>query len=246
MALTIEGRNPVLEALRAGQKLSCLYVREGIKVDVKIAEIFRLAQKHTVLLKRLPQHNLDYVSQTHTNQGVVAVKSDTVVRSFVETLEFLEQQGKHPFVIYIREAQNESNVGSVIRSAEGAGANVVILPPKLEISAQMIRSSMGASEHLSIIHEGLFNAIKTAKEWAIKVVGIELSGTKYYFEEDLTGNMMLIVGGEDRSLSPEVLSKCDSVVKIPQLGMVNSLNMSVAASVVMFEKVKQDLTLKKK
>ena len=101
---------------------------------------------------------------------------------------------------------------------------------------------MGASEHITIINENLFQAIKLAKTHNIKVIGIELTGENYYYNSDLKGPTMLIIGGEDRSLSDEIKKKCDLFVKIPMRGKVNSLNMSVAASIVMFEKLKQELT----
>jgi 23S rRNA (guanosine2251-2'-O)-methyltransferase len=114
------------------------------------------------------------------------------------------------------------------------------MPPKMYVSATTVRASMGATEHIHVINESLFNAIKTAKKNLIKVVGIEVSGQNYYYESDLTGPVMLIIGGEDRSLSDEITKQCDLVVKIPLKGRVNSLNMSVAASIVIYDKIRQD------
>lgn len=240
--VTIEGRNPVLEAFRAGQIISDVYIKEGVVIDNKISEIMQLAKQTHARYKFVSKKTLDNLSVSGIHQGIIALKQEKLQRGFKEILEELEANKTTPFIIYIREAQNEFNVGSIIRSAEGAGANLVILPPKTHLSPIMIRSSMGASEHIEVINENLFATIKTAQEWAIKVIGIELTGKKYYFAEDLTGAAMLIIGGEDRSLSSEITKKCDLVVKIPQLGKVNSLNMSIAASIVMFDKIRQEMT----
>jgi len=239
--VTIEGRNPVLESLRAKQLITDVYIKEGVVIDSKISEILELCKQQKIRYKFVTKKFLDKLANLAIHQGIIAIRHESKQLGLVEFLEELEQDKKTPFIVYIREAQNEYNVGSIVRSAESAGANLVILPPKTHVTPQMIRASMGASEHMQIVNENLFSAIKTCKEWGIKVVGIELTGDKYYFQENLDGALLLIIGGEDRSLSTEVTNKCDAVVKIPQLGQVNSLNMSIAASIVMFEKVKQDL-----
>lgn len=238
--ITILGRNPVLEALKSGQNISDIYIKEGIKIDDKVSEILNLAKSNKIRFKFVSKRFLDNLSENTIHQGIAATKTEAIKRKLEVILKDFESRGIQPKIVFIREAQNEFNVGGIIRTAESAGANLIILPPKTHLSPQMIRASMGASEHVEIINEGLFQAIKLAKEWLVKVVGIELTGNKYYYEDDLTGPLMLIIGGEDRSLSREVTDKCDSVVKIPMLGKVNSLNMSVALAIVLYEKVKQD------
>ena len=239
--ISVEGRNPVLESLRAGQHISDVYIKEGAIIDDKISEIINLCREKKIRYKFVTKKFLDKISTSEIHQGVIALRLEKKQQGLRAILEQFEDEKIVPFMIYIREAQNEYNVGSIIRSAESAGANLVILPPKTHLTPQMVRASMGASEHMTVINENLFSAIKTCKEWAIRVAGIELTGKNYYFQEDLKGSLMLLIGGEDRSLSSEVTNKCDIVVRIPQLGKVNSLNMSIAASIVMFEKVKQDL-----
>ena len=110
----------------------------------------------------------------------------------------------------------------------------------MDRTPNMVRSAMGATEHRSIIKESIYQAIKIVKPLGIKVVGIELTGEDYYYNADLTGPIMLIIGGEDHSLSDELEKKADFFVKIPMKGKVNSLNMSVAASVVLFDKIRQE------
>jgi 23S rRNA (guanosine2251-2'-O)-methyltransferase len=174
------------------------------------------------------------------HQGIIADKEDGVAPGLEMTLKEIEMSGKDAFILYIRDAYNEFNVGAIIRSAEAVGVNAVIIPPKMDITPNMVRSAMGATEHLPVIKEGLYSTIKIVKALGIKVVGIELSGDKYYYQADLKGPIMLIIGGEDHSLSPGLQEKADFFVKIPMKGKVNSLNMSVAASVVMFDKLRQE------
>jgi len=238
--ISILGRNPVLEALRSGQNISDIYIKEGVLIDAKIKEILDLAKSNKVRFKFVSKTFLDKISDGAIHQGVAALKQEKIQPKLNKVLLSFEQNQINPFIIYIREVQNEFNVGGIIRSAESAGANLIILPPKTHLTPQMVRASMGASEHIEIINENLFVAIKTVKDWLVKVMGIELTGEKFYFQEDLKGPVMFIIGGEDRSLSKEITNKCDFVIKIPQFGKLNSLNMGVALAVVLFEKVKQD------
>lgn len=240
--MQIEGRNPVYESLVSQSPIKKIFINEGSAADAKIGQIVAMAKEQNIQVVYKPRRYLDKIAATRIHQGIIALKEDRDSWKFKPFLERLNKDGKEPFIIYIRDAQNEYNVGSIIRSAEIVGAQAVLLPPKIQVSPQMIRASMGASEHLTLINEGLFQAIKLASSNGMKVVGIELSGEEYYYDTDLTGPMMLIIGGEDKSLSLEIKQKCDFFVKIPMRGKVNSLNMSIAASIVMFEKLKQEIS----
>jgi 23S rRNA (guanosine2251-2'-O)-methyltransferase len=238
--LQIEGRNPVIESLRAGKKIEKIYLEQEINHDEKITEIIKLAHKQGINLIYKPKKFMTRVSHTSVHQGVIAFKTEEPDMSLKQLLEKFVQERKDPFIIYIREALYEHNLGAIIRTAECAGADAVITTPKETITSSVARAAMGATEHIAIIRESLFNAIKTAKSYGLKVAGIEVAGTEYYYNSDLKGPMMLIIGGEDRSLSEEILNKCDLVVKIPLLGKVNSLNMSVAAAIVIYDKIRQE------
>lgn len=242
--MNLEGRNPVLESLRSGRnQLREIYLRDKVKKDEKIYEIVRLAKKHKIKLRFVQQDFLNKISDTGKHQGVIAVRAALPTLSLKEFMEQAEIENRELFLVYIRESFNEFNIGSIIRTAECTGAHAVVLTPKTKVTPQVIRAAMGASEHINIIHESLFNAIKLCKDHSVKVIGIEVAGEKYYYEADLTGSAMFIIGGEDRSLSEPIMEKCDEVVFIPLKGQVNSLNMGVAAGVVMYEKVRQEETL---
>ena len=258
--MKIIGRNPVYEALVAKARLKKIYINQDAKIDQKLKNIIDLSTNQGVLVTFKTKRFINKLAQNPMHQGVLAIKEDSGEISLKVFLKRIENEIfdnkdlkisndtkekeaikiQFPFLLYIRDAYNEFNVGAIIRSAEAAGVDAVIIPPKLEITPNMVRAAMGATEHLVIIHENLTQTIKQVKLLGFKTVGIELTGKEYYFDSDLSGAILLIVGGEDKSLSPELEKKVDCFVKIPMLGKVNSLNMSVAASIVMFEKVKQE------
>jgi 23S rRNA (guanosine2251-2'-O)-methyltransferase len=237
----IEGRNAILESLRSNRQFKKLFAQDGVNKDEKVRQIVSKAKNRGVSIKYVTRKVLDKMSITGVHQGFIAQvidKEEMNLNQFIENKLRIDQ---NLFLVYIRDAQYDYNIGAIIRSAECAGADGVILPPKIRIGAEAIRSSTGAAEHINIFNESLFNSIKTAQKTGVRIVGIEVTGEKYYYDEDLSGPVMFIVGGEDRPLSLEIQKKCDIIVKIPLRGKVNSLNMSVAAGIVMFEKTKQDL-----
>lgn len=236
----IEGRNAVLESLRSQRQFKKLWVQDGVKKDTKVKQIISKAKNRNIHIIYISRKKLDSISPTGVHQGFIAQVKAMEELSFTDHIDKLYQAGVAPFFVYIRDAQYDYNVGAIIRTAECSGVNGVILPPKIDMSAEIVRASTGASEHIPIFHESLFTAIKIAEKNAIKVAGIEISGKKYYYQEDLTGAIMLIIGGEDHPLSVAILKKCDIIVKIPLLGRINSLNMSVAASIVTYDKLRQE------
>jgi len=243
--MKIEGRNPVIELLRSNREISKILMEDGINIDEKVAEILMRATNRKIKIDRVGKKKLDKLSTSRTHQGVIALAEIT----FPKLSSIIEINNIHHLpnnFIYIREALYEHNIGAIARSAEAAGFKSIIIPPKVDISAQTFRVSMGALANLKIIKESLFTAIKSCKEAGIKVVGIEVTTDKYYYDENLTGDTLLIIGGEDHPLSTPVLDQCDTVVKIPMHGKINSLNMSVACSVVLFEKLRQEVVLKAK
>jgi 23S rRNA (guanosine2251-2'-O)-methyltransferase len=238
--MKIVGRNPVYESLVARAKIKKLYINQEITIDEKVQSILDMAADQGVPVLYKTKRFLNNLTENAMHQGVVADKEEVTAPSLEMTLKGLEMDGIEPFILYIRDAYNEFNVGAIIRSAEAVGVNAVIIPPKMDITPNMVRSAMGATEHVPVIKESIFQAIKIVKPLGIKVVGIELTGEDYYYNSDLKGPIMLIIGGEDHSLSDELKEKADYFVKIPMKGKVNSLNMSVAASVVLFDKLRQE------
>lgn len=205
-----------------------------INLDPKIAEILSLAEKNNVRVSRVSRKQLDNISQGEVHQGVVG-KVELVAKG-LQADDLLERPG---MFVYIREAQYEHNVGAIIRTAEAAGISGVVIAPKQKLTSTIARISMGAIFHLPVYSASLFPAIKMFKQQAMLVSALEINGNKHITEANLADPGMLIVGGEDRSISQEIAVQCDQLLKIPMFGQVNSLNMSVAAAVTIYEHVRQ-------
>lgn len=238
--MQIEGRNPVIELLRSKRQVKKVLIQAGINEDEKITELLNRARQRHIYIEEAPRKKLDYISSTKNHQGVIAFAEIEMVK-LADAIEEGITHKKPNWFICVREALLEDNIGAIARSAEAAGFAGIVIPPKIDLSPQMFRSSMGSLANIKIIREGVFQAIKTSRKYGMRVIGVELFTDNELYVTDLSGDVMIIVGGEDRSLSEEIREKCDTVVKIPMRGKINSLNMSVAASVVMFEKLRQEI-----
>lgn len=226
--MIVPGRNPVIELLRSKFPISNLQLQEEINADAKIQEIYHLASQRGITPQFVNRKVLTKLAGSEDHQGVIA---ETNFYLGPVTSKELEKGGSY---IYIREAQYEQNAAAIIRTAEVAGMAGVILPPDLRLSPTMVRISMGAVFHIPLYQHSLFPTIKQFNEFGMPVYGIERGGENI-FTADLDKDSLLIIGGEDHALSTEVLERCDKTLSIPQAGKINSLNMSVAAAVVIYQ-----------
>ncbi|MDD3647237.1 MAG: 23S rRNA (guanosine(2251)-2'-O)-methyltransferase RlmB [Candidatus Dojkabacteria bacterium] len=238
--MQIEGRNPVYELLNSENPVSIVFMQNDIGQTDKIKQIVSLAKKNGVRLRKIGRHKLDKLSRTKNHQGVIArVRRDFL--SLNEILDKLDQEDKIPFFVMISEVLYQQNLGAIIRTAECAGCTGVIIPKKTRINEEAARASMGAVEHVEIIKENLFNAIKILKKKGVPVVGLEADGKRSIYETNLVGPITIIIGGEHSGIGKSLEAKCDLVLKIPLFGKINSLNMSNAAAIALFEKVRQEI-----
>ncbi len=228
------GRNVVLEALSSEFRVNTLYLQEGINTDEKISKIIATAKQDSIKITYLNHKELKKILKTDDHQGV-GIEIDFHYSKFSD-IDFDDLASKA--LIYISDVTYEHNIGAIIRSAECAGLNGVILPKQINITPTVAKTSAGSIFHIPVFQESIFNAIKKFKDNSFFIFGIERDG-KNYFDVDLTSPSLFIIGGEDKSLSEGIREKCDEVLEIPQKGKVNSLNMSVASSIILFERVKQ-------
>ena len=238
--MIIEGRNPVFEAMRSDKKISKILVQSSSTASEKIREILALAQKKGVRVQKISRSKLDNLSRTANHQGVIAYSSLTIYK-LDEVLDLLERIKRDPFFVIIPDVLYQQNLGAIIRSAECAGCSGVIIGTNIRILPEAGRTSMGAIEHIPIIRHNIFNAIRELRRNAIKVYAIEAEGKSDIYNTDLSGGIALVIGAEDKGVSSAIEKKCDDVIKIPLFGKLNSLNMSNAAAVVLFEKKRQYL-----
>jgi len=238
--MQIEGRNPVFEALKSDTKFRVLYIQSKIVKSDKIRQIISLAHKKGVRIKKIGANKLKRMSRTKNHQGVIA----KVLRRY-DTLEDiinkLEISKKIPFFAILQETLYQQNLGAIIRSAECAGCNGVIISNKINLTSEAVRASMGATEYIPIIKTNIFNALKILNKYSIKIIGLEASGEKDIYKTDLKGPVAFFIGGEHSGITKSFIKKCDIVINIPLFGKINSLNMSNAAAIAFYEKVRQEL-----
>lgn len=229
------GRNVVFESLNSEfYHPSLLYVQSGSETADKIKDIIEIAKSAGIQIKKVSHKDLKKITGGNEHQGIAVEVPDFAIRSKFN----LEIENVSRSYLYISEATYEHNIGAIIRTAEVSGVDGVIIPTSAKITGTVARTSAGAVFHIPIYRASIFNAIKEFKKNGYQVVGIERDGQSLY-ETDLTENTLFIIGGEDKELSGTLRSKCDTIVEIPQSGKVNSLNMSVAASIALFERVRQ-------
>ncbi len=239
--IPLEGRNVVLEALRAGREIRTLYIDEGMEVRGKIDEIVRLAGAGGITLAAVRREKLDRMSETGSHQGVIAFAASRPRVTLKELITSLSGV-KDPLLVVLGEVMYEQNVGAILRTADGAGVDGVIIPPRRSapLSAAVSRISMGASEYIPIIHESPTSALSLMRREGIMLFGVEAEGDIVYYNADLTGAAAFVFGGEDKGLSMTIRNKCDRILSIPLAGRITSLNIGISVGVVLYEKVRQE------
>ncbi len=234
---SLEGRNVVLEALQRERKIFEILIDTSAKGD-KIINIEKLAKEKDIKVTKSPRADLDRVAKTDSHQGVIAIAEAVEITSLGKILKSEDKL----FIVIVKEVLYEHNLGAILRTAAACNVTCVVIPPSQgeALSPVVERVSMGASNIVRVCQESIQSALSIIKRAGIKIIGVETTGDKYYFEEDFTGSVALVLGGEDSSLSLPISRKCDIVVRMPMQNSVQSLNLSVAAAVVMFEKVRQE------
>ena len=236
----LEGRNPVLEAYRAGRTIDRLMVQSGA-MDGPIQSILREAKKAGTVVDFLPRERLDQISETGMHQGVIAY---TAFCDYVEVEDILaaaKEKGEDPFLFLLDDIEDPHNLGAIIRTANLAGAHGVIIPKRRAagVTATVARASAGAVNYTPIARvTNLANTIEALKKEGIWFACADMDGEVMY-KTNLTGPIGLVIGNEGSGVSRLVKEKCDYVVRIPMHGDIDSLNASVAAGVLAFEIVRQ-------
>lgn len=235
--IQLEGRNPVHEALKQGLVLS-IKMEYGHEEDAKIKQITDLARKKGIKVEYIKRKQMDKLSTTGNHQGVIGYAQTNVNWSLGKVLE---ETGKEVCVLILDQVQDPHNLGAIIRTSEGAGADGILIPKRgaAVVNNTVHRVSMGASLSLPVWETNIYQAIKQMQEEGLRVIGVDATGNKPYYEEKLNGAVALVLGGEDRGINPTLLSKCNSVVYIPMKGKMDSLNVSVATGIVLYERVRQ-------
>lgn len=238
----LEGRNVVIEALSRGRrKVLGIWLDERAKSGGKVDELLSRAAAAGVPVRHVSRQVLDRQSQTGVHNGVIAEAEPLPEHTVRSLLGELESRGEEPFLVLVDEIQYEHNLGAILRSSLGAGVNGVIVPVQRGkgLSPVVQRVAMGAAEVVPLVREGLSSALATLRRARIRVVGCDMDGGSLW-ETPLTGPIALVLGGEDKGLTPTLRKRCDDIVAVPLQGGLESLNVSVTGALVMFEKVRQE------
>ncbi|MCR5808335.1 MAG: 23S rRNA (guanosine(2251)-2'-O)-methyltransferase RlmB [Clostridiales bacterium] len=243
----IMGRNPVKEAIKAGRSIDRILVTK--EHDGSLNEILDLARDAKLVVRDVDRSKLDEIcmpfghnGRTGNHQGIIAYIPGVEYCEISDILAYAKEKDEDPFVILLDGIEDPHNLGSIIRSAECAGAHGVVITKRrsASVTAAVVKTSAGATEHMRIAKVvNLAVAIERLKEAGVWVAGADMGGEPMY-KADLKGPFALVVGAEGAGISRLVKEKCDYIVSVPLRGEIGSLNASVAAAVIMFEKVRQE------
>ena len=239
---TIEGRNAVIEAYRAGKPIDKLYVLDGCQ-DGPVMTIKREAKKAGTLVKYVAKERLDQMSETGKHQGVIAVAAAYTYAEVEDILETARKKNEPPFLFLLDNIEDPHNLGAIIRTANLAGAHGVIIPKNraVGLTATVARTSAGALNYTPVARvTNLAKTIEDLKKKGIWFVCADMGGTTMY-DLDLKGAIGVVIGNEGDGVGRLVKEKCDMVASIPMKGDIDSLNASVAAGVLAYEVVRQRL-----
>lgn len=237
---TIEGRNAVIEAYRAGKTIDKIFILDGCQ-DGPVMTIKREAKKQNTLVKFVTKERLDQMSETGKHQGVIAYAAAYEYAEVEDILQIAKEKGEPPFLLLLDNIEDPHNLGAIIRTANLAGAHGVIIPKNRAagLTAVVARTSAGALNYTPVAKvTNLSKTIEDLKKEGIWFVCADMDGTRMY-DLDLKGPIGLVIGSEGEGVGRLVKEKCDFVAAIPMKGNIDSLNASVAAGVLAYEIVRQ-------
>ena len=237
---TIEGRNAVLEAFRAGKTIDKLYIQNGCK-DGPIQSILREAKKGDTIINFVEKERLDQMSTSGKHQGVIAQAAAYEYAEVEDILAAAEAKGEAPFILILDGIEDPHNLGAIIRTANQAGAHGIIIPKRRAagLTAVVARTSAGAINYTPVAKvTNIVRTMEELKKRGIWFVCADMDGDVMY-RVDMTGPIGLVIGNEGNGVSRLVKEACDFTASIPMKGDVDSLNASVAAGVLAYEIVRQ-------
>tara|TARA_B100000315_G_scaffold237653_1_gene254619 strand:- start:17 stop:841 length:825 start_codon:yes stop_codon:yes gene_type:complete len=238
----IEGRNPVLEALKADRPINKLLLSKGIGRHSVIGQILYHARQNGVLVEYVDSRLIQKLSSTGHSQGVLAMVATKEYVDLKYLLEASQQRDDIPLYIILDGIEDPHNLGAILRTADAAGAHGIIIPQRraVGLTAAVSRASAGAVEYIPVARvSNISQSISHLRQEGIWTVGVDMAGGKDYTQTDYHQSVALVIGAEGKGLSRLVKERCDQIVSIPMKGHITSLNASVAAALVMYEAVRQ-------
>ncbi|MGN0963880.1 MAG: 23S rRNA (guanosine(2251)-2'-O)-methyltransferase RlmB [Dysosmobacter sp.] len=239
----IEGRNAVIEALRAGGTIDKIYLAKG-DTDKTLGHIASTARAAGVVVVEADRRKLDAMSRTHAHQGVIALAAVREYATVESILQSAADRGEPPLLVVCDEISDPHNLGAIIRTAECAGAHGVIIPKRRSagLTAVVGKTSAGAVAYLPVARvPNIAALLKDLKKRGVWVFGTAAEGTTSLYQADLKGPAAIVIGSEGDGMTRLVRENCDFLVSIPMKGRISSLNASAAAAILLYEAVRQRL-----
>ena len=237
----IEGRNAVIEALRAGESIDKIYLAKG-ETDKTLGHIASTARAAGVVVVEADRRKLDAMSRTHAHQGVIALAAVREYAAVEDILAAAQERGEAPLLVICDEISDPHNLGAIIRTAECAGAHGVVIPKRRSagLTAVVAKTSAGAVAHLPVARvPNIPSLIKDLKKQGMWIFGTAADGTTSLYDADLKGPAAIVIGSEGDGMTRLVSENCDFLVSIPMKGRISSLNASAAAAILLYEAVRQ-------
>ncbi len=239
----IEGRNAVIEALRAGAPIDKIFIAKG-ETDAALGHIASTARGKGIVVVEADRRKLDAMSRTHAHQGVIAQAAVREYATVDDILSVAREKGEPPLIVVCDELSDPHTLGAVIRTAECAGAHGVIIPKRRSagLTAIVAKTSAGAVSHVPVARvPNLTALLKELKEEGVWIFGTAADGNTTLYDADLKGPAAIVIGSEGNGMGRLVAEQCDFKVSIPMKGKLNSLNASAAAAILLYEAVRQRL-----
>lgn len=237
----VAGRNSVAEALKSGRSINKIMVAKGERHGA-IREIIGQARAQGLVVQEVESAKLDQIAEGVRHQGVVAMVAPVAYAELEDILGKAQENGEQPFIVLLDELEDPHNVGAILRTSDATGVHGVLLPKRRSspLTATVAKTSAGAVEYVPVARIGnISQTLKQLKKQGLWVVGADMDGDKNYYEADLTGPIVVVVGSEGQGMGRLTKEECDFVVRIPMKGKITSLNASVACSLLLYEVLRQ-------
>ena len=237
----IEGRNAVLELLESDKDINKIYITKG-ELKGSINKIIAIANEKKVIIVQKDKKQMDMMAQSENYQGVIAVVPPYEYVEVEDILEVAKERNEDPFILILDGIEDTHNLGAIIRTAETAGVHGIIIPKRraAQVNSTVSKVASGALEYMKIARvNNITDTISKLKDKVVWVCGTAIDADKFYYDQNLTGPLAIVIGNEGKGISDLVKRNCDFLVKIPMKGKVTSLNASVSTGIIVYEAVKQ-------
>lgn len=239
---TIIGINPVIEALKAGRPIQRIMIADQRKHDRDVQAIFLLARDAGIEIRTVGREALNKAAPGSTHQGIVAIAAARQYATLDDILRIPAQKGQAPLFLILDGVEDPRNLGAILRTAETAGVHGVIIPERraVGLTETVAKAAAGALEYVPVVKVvNIVNTLEELKKAGVWIAGAEAGGDMIYWEADLVRPTALVLGGEDRGVRRLVRERCDYIVSLPLMGQISSLNVSVAAGILLYETLRQ-------